>query len=334
MENIETDSEYFAIPGIPDKIEVTKAQTPGSMDGNWKEFVEKMAADEISTYGVVVNSFEELEPAYVKGYKNSRNDNKVWCVGPVSLRNMDKAQRGNKVDSQRCLEWLDLQKPSDVIYACLGSMCNLTPLQFIELGTALEACNRPFIWVIRERNQTQELNTWIEESGFEERTKRRSLLIRGWAPQVLILSRPAIGGFLTHCGWNSTLEAICAGVPMLTWPLFGDQFFNERFVVKILRVGVSVGVESPVNWGDEDKAGVLVKREDVQRGIEELMGEGNGSEEKRRRAKELAEMAKRAVEEAGSSHFNVTQLINSRYHAAVQHRVTIFFAYINTSTPF
>nr|UXY92011.1 UDP-glycosyltransferase UGT13 [Glycyrrhiza glabra] len=304
MENIETYSEYFAIPGIPDKIEVTKAQTPGSMDGNWKEFVEKMAAAEISTYGVVVNSFEELEPAYVKGYKNSRNDNKVWCVGPVSLRNMDKAQRGNKVDSQRCLEWLDLQKPSDVIYACLGSMCNLTPLQFIELGTALEACNRPFIWVIRERNQTQELNTWIEESGFEERTKRRSLLIRGWAPQVLILSHPAIGGFLTHCGWNSTLEAICAGVPMLTWPLFGDQFFNERFVVKILRVGVSVGVESPVNWGDEVKAGVLVKREDVQRGIEELMGEGNGSEEKRRRAKELAEMAKRAVEEGGSSHLN------------------------------
>lgn len=130
---------------------------------------------------------------------------------------MDKAQRGNKAssDAHSCMKWLHLQKTNSVIYVCLGSICNLIPLQLIELGLALEASEKPFIWVIRERNQTEELNKWINESGFEERTKGVGLLIRGWAPQVLILSHPAIGGFLTHCGWNSTLEAISAYVAVV-----------------------------------------------------------------------------------------------------------------------
>ncbi|GAU10712.1 hypothetical protein TSUD_426430, partial [Trifolium subterraneum] len=90
------------------------------------------------------------------------------------------------------------------------------------------------------------------------------------------------------CGWNSTIEAICAGVPMITWPLFGDQFFNERFVVEILKVGVMVGVESPSNWGEEEKFGVLVKKEDVERAIEKLMDDKNyESEERRKRLKSL-----------------------------------------------
>ena len=98
----------------------------------------------------------------------------------------------------------------------------------IELGLALEASERPFIWVIREGNQLEALEKWIKEEGFEERTNARGLIIRRWAPQLLILSHPAIGGFITHSGWNSTLEAICAGVPMVTWPLFGDQFLMKN----------------------------------------------------------------------------------------------------------
>ncbi|KAL5060096.1 hypothetical protein RYX36_031700 [Vicia faba] len=321
MEKIATDYEYFLIPDIPHKIQITKAHPPSSSnDGNWKEFVDKMAAAEMVSYGVIVNSFEELEPEYASELKKTRNS-KVWCVGPVSLRNknhLDMALRGknNKVassiDVENCFKWIDLQESNSVIYVCLGSICNLTSLQFIEIGMALEACERPFIWVIRERNQTEELNNWIKESSFEERIKEKGFLIKGWAPQVLILSHRAIAGFLTHCGWNSTLEAICAGVPMITWPLFGDQFFNERFVVEILRVGVMVGVESPVNWGEEEKTGVLVKKEDVERAIEKLMDDASyEKEERRKRAKDIAEMAKRCVEKGGSSHFNVSLLIQN-----------------------
>ncbi|KAK7345471.1 hypothetical protein VNO77_16075 [Canavalia gladiata] len=311
---IPTETEYFVLPGLPDKIEMTKAQIPAQRtDKDWKEFYAKTGAAERVSYGVVMNSFEELEAAYARGYKEVRNG-KVWCIGPVSLSNkdhLDKAERGNKasIDEHYCMKWLDLQKPKAVIYVCLGSISNMTPLQLIELGLALEASTRPFIWVLREGSQLEALEKWIKEDGFEERTKTRGLVIRGWAPQVLILSHPSIGGFLTHCGWNSTLEAICAGVPMVTWPLFGDQFFNEKLIVQILRVGVKVGVEVPVKWGEEEKTSVLVTKENAERAINELMDETRESEEMRERVKELAEKAKRAVEEGGSSHSNVNLLI-------------------------
>ncbi|KAK7396607.1 hypothetical protein VNO78_17733 [Psophocarpus tetragonolobus] len=311
-ESIASDSESFVVPGIPDKIEMTKAQADLPMNESWKEFGEEIMAAEMASYGVIMNSFEELEPAYAMGYKKIRGD-KLWCIGPVSLINkdhLDKAERGRaSIDVSRHLQWLDCQKSGTVIYACLGSICNLTAPQLIELGLALEASQRPFIWVIREGSYSEELEKWIKEYGFEEKTNGRSLLIRGWAPQILILSHSAIGGFITHCGWNSTLEAICAGVPMVTWPLFADQFLNENLVVQVLKIGVKVGVKIPVKWGKELEIGVQVNKEDVERAIVKLLDETRESEERRKRVRELAEMATRAVEQGGSSHSNVTFLI-------------------------
>ncbi|KAG2406110.1 hypothetical protein LR48_Vigan641s004700 [Vigna angularis] len=315
MESVTTESEYFVVPGIPDKIEMNIAKTGMAMTEGMRLVTNKLFEAEMEAYGMIMNSFEELEPAYAGGYKKMRN-NKLWCLGPLSFSNkdhLDKAQRGQIASIKECQLscWLDRQKPGTVIYACFGSLCNLTAPQLIELGLALEASERPFIWVIRERSYSEslELEKWIEENGFEERTSSRSLLIRGWAPQLLILSHPAIGGFITHCGWNSTLEAICAGVPMATWPLFGDQFLNESLAVDVLKVGVKVGVDRPVTWGEEEKIGVLVKKEDVERAIVKLMDETSENEERRKRVRELAEMAKGAVEKGGSSYSNATLLI-------------------------
>ncbi|KAK7396610.1 hypothetical protein VNO78_17736 [Psophocarpus tetragonolobus] len=313
MESITSESEYFILPGIPDKIEMTKAQIGLPINESLMSVTEEIFAAEKEAYGMIMNSFEELEPAYAAAYKKMRN-NKVWCFGPLSSTNkdhLDKAQRGKKATIDEChlKSWLDFQKPGTVIFACFGSICNLTQPQLIELALALEASERPFIWVIREGSQLVALEKWIKKDGFEERTSGRGLIIRGWAPQLLILSHPAIGGFLTHCGWNSILEAICAGVPMLTWPLFADQFLNESLVVEILKVGVKVGVESPVTWGKEEEIGVLVKKKDVERAIVMLMDETSEGEERRKRVRELAEMARGAVEKGGSSHSNVTLLI-------------------------
>ncbi|XP_020212472.1 UDP-glycosyltransferase 73C6 [Cajanus cajan] len=311
-DSLTSESEYFVLPGIPDKIEMTIAQAAQPINETWKKFRSEIMAAEMASYGIIMNSFEELEPAYARDYKKVRGE-KVWCIGPVSLVNkdhLDKAQRGRgSIDVSPHVKWLDCQKPGSVIYACLGSLCNLTPPQLIELGLALEASERPFIWVIREGSHSEGLEKWINEYGFEERTNGRSLLIRGWAPQLLILSHPAIGGFITHCGWNSTLEAICSGVPMVTWPLFADQFLNESLVVHVLKVGVTVGAKSPVTWGKEEEIGVMVKKEDVERAIMELMDETSESEERRKRVREFADKAKRAVEKGGSSHSNVNLLI-------------------------
>ncbi|KAL8093915.1 hypothetical protein AgCh_035695 [Apium graveolens] len=190
----------------------------------------------------------------------------------------------------------------------LGSLSSLAHEQLIELALGLEASGHPFVWAVRAGSKQEEIEQWIIEDGFEERTKRRGILIRGWAPQILILSHFAIGGFLTHCGWNSTIEGICGGVPLITWPLFAEQFFNEKLVVQVVETGVSVGSKTVVQLGEEEKAGVNVKREDVKRVIKCIMCQGEEGDNRRRKAKEFAERATKAVK-GGSSHFNMTLLI-------------------------
>ncbi|KAF8389395.1 hypothetical protein HHK36_026090 [Tetracentron sinense] len=220
-----TDSEPFLVPGLPDQIEITRTQLPGTFvsSPDLDDFHDKVREAEVMAYGVVVNSFKELELGYFEEYERAIQK-KVWCIGPLSLcnkDNLDKFERGNKgpIDKNQCLSWLDSMKQNSVIYACLGSQCHLVPSQLIELGLGLEASGWPFIWVIKTEDRFSELEKWFLEEGYEERIKGRGLLIKGWAPQVLILSHPAIRGFLTHCGWNSALEGVCAGVPMITWPL-------------------------------------------------------------------------------------------------------------------
>ncbi|GMP84814.1 hypothetical protein CsSME_00038189 [Camellia sinensis var. sinensis] len=312
-----SESEPFELPGLPDKIQLTKSQLPPSINPgsllDVQDFRVKIQAAEAEAYGVVINSFEELEPRYVDGCRKVKRD-KVWCVGPLSLcnkDNLDKAQRGNKaaIDENQCLKWLDEQEPGSVVYACFGSTGRLSPLQLIELGLSLEASKRPFVWVIRGGAKAAEIEKWVEEDGFEERVKGKGLVIRGWAPQVLILSHPAVGAFLTHCGWNSTLEGVCAGVPMITWPMFAEQFFNEKLIVQVLETGVSVGAQAIGHMFGEDKCTVLVKKEVVREAVEEVMGEGIEGEERRKRARVLGEMAKKAMEEGGSSYLNVRLLI-------------------------
>ncbi|RYR43572.1 hypothetical protein Ahy_A08g039989 [Arachis hypogaea] len=255
--SVEDETEYFVIPDLPDEIEVTKSQVRAQVDKNWSRFGEEIYAVESDSFGVIMNSFQELELEYERMYKKVKKD-KVWCVGPVSLINKDqlkKVQRGNNVSVEewKHQNWPDSQKPKSVIYACLGSLSNVTTIQLIEIGLALEESIRPFIWVIREGNQLEALEKWIKEDGFEERIK--------------------------------------------------DQFLNEKLVVKVLKVGVMVGVKSPTAWGKEEEVGELAKKEDIKIVIEELMDENNGEcEEKRERIRKLAEIAKRSIEEVAPGH--------------------------------
>lgn len=308
--------ESFVIPDMPHRIELTKVQLPEILNPGSEDLTEvrdKIRAADNTADGIVINTFQELETEYVKEYKKFKGD-RVWCIGPVSAcnkLNLDKAERGEKasMNEKKCLQWLDSCECGSVIYACLGSICGLTSWQLMELGLGLEASNHPFIWVIRGGEKSEELERWILQDGFEERTKQRGLLIRGWAPQVLILSHPAIGGFLTHCGWNSTLEGVCAGLPLVTCPLFAEQFYNEKLAEKVLGIGVSAGVEVAVTWGLEDKSGIVMKREKVKEAIEKVMDKGEEGEERRNRAKELGEVARKAIENGGSSYLNMEMLI-------------------------
>ncbi|XWS59591.1 hypothetical protein CRYUN_Cryun08bG0135200 [Craigia yunnanensis] len=287
--SVASDSEPFLVPGLPQKVEITRAQLPGAFVSlpDLDDTRSKMQEAEMTAYGVVINSFNELENGCVEEYQKAIKK-KVWAIGPVSLCNrinLDKFERGNKasINEQKCLKWLDSMKPRSVIYACLGSLCRLVPAQLIELGLGLEASEQPFIWVVKTGDQraNDELEKWFSEHK----------------------------GFLSHCGWNSTIEAVCSGVPTITWPKFSEQFFNEKLIVQILKIGVRVGVEVPVRWGEEEKLGVLVKKEQVEKAIDMLMNGGEEGEKRRMRARELAQMARKAVENGGSSYFNMSLLV-------------------------
>ncbi|KAJ9559339.1 hypothetical protein OSB04_013953 [Centaurea solstitialis] len=312
LDGIESDSETFVVPGIFDEIKLTKAQAGSWGKRDSDEMVDmfrRMDVAEKGAYGIVVNSFDELEPKYVEELAKVKGK-KVWCIGPVSLCNrslLDIAERGKKsgIDEHDCLKWLDKKETASVIFVCLGSMSSISNEQMFEIGSGLEASNVAFIWCVRRT--TEESERWL--LGFEERVNDRGLIVRSWAPQVLILSHKSVGGFVTHCGWNSNLEGVTAGLPMVTWPHFADQFLNERFIVDVLKIGVSVGMEEVVVVGDHDKFGVLVKKDDIKKSVERIMGKDEEAEERRTRARELGKMAKRAMEEMGSSHRNTTSMI-------------------------
>ncbi|KAI3706694.1 hypothetical protein L6452_24612 [Arctium lappa] len=312
--------EPFILPGLPDSIVMTKSQLPGLFNpGNsakakeMKSVREHIRAAELGAYGTVINSFEELEKRYIDEYKKLKQG-RVWSIGPFSQSNkndLDKAQRGSKssINEHDCMKWLDSQHPGSVIYVCLGSLTRLTPPQFIELALGLEESGFPFILVVKGGSRAEGIEKWMAEDGFEERVKGRGVLVRGWAPQVLILSHRAVGAFLTHCGWNSTIEGFCAGVPMITWPQFADQFFNERVAVEVVGTGVAVGAQTVMHLGEEDSAGIQVKREDVCKVAKIIMDEGREGEERRQKAKYFREMAGKAIEEGGSSQLNLKLFI-------------------------
>jgi flavonol-3-O-L-rhamnoside-7-O-glucosyltransferase len=312
LEHVEDENELINFPGFPTPLQLTKEKCPGSLSVYGLEQIRKnIYEEEIRSSGVVMNSFQELEALYIESFEQITGK-KVWTLGPMCLCNQDinaMAARGNKasMDEAQCLRWLDLMKPGSVTFVSFGSLACTAPRQLVELGLGLEASKKPFVWVIKAGDKFPQVEEWLAE-GFEERVKDRGLIIRGWAPQVLILWHKAIGGFMTHCGWNSTIEGICAGIPMITWPHFAEQFVNERLVVDVLKTGVEVGVKAVTQWGQEQTE-VTVTRDAVEKAVSKLMDDGEAAEEMRMKAKEFGVKARKALEEGGSSYNNINLLI-------------------------
>ncbi|KAL6861231.1 hypothetical protein ACP4OV_016931 [Aristida adscensionis] len=312
-DGVADDNELVVVPGLEKRVEVSRAQAPGFFRGlpGFEKFADDVEQALADADGVVTNSFREMEPEYVAGYEAARAM-KVWTVGPVSLfhrRAATLASRGNTaaIGADECLRWLDGKDPDSVVYVSFGSIANAEPKQVVELGLGLEASGHPFIWVVKNAdNHGDEVRDFLHE--LEARVARRGLLIRGWAPQVLILSHAAVGCFVTHCGWNSTMEAVTAGLPVVTWPHFSDQFLNAKLAVEVLGIGVSAGVTEPVMYQLEQKE-IVVGREAVEKAVRSVMDGGGEGEERRRRARALAAKARAAVEDGGSSHANLLDLI-------------------------
>ncbi|RYR54145.1 hypothetical protein Ahy_A06g029398 isoform A [Arachis hypogaea] len=272
--NVSSDSDSFLVPCLPGEIKMTRKDVPA---------FEAQAR----SYGVVVNSFYELENVYADFYKNEFG-RKAWPIGPVSLCNKDTGEKANRakettIDEFECLKWLDTKKPNSVVYVSFGSLISMPDSQLREIALSLEISGQHFIWLVKKNEKDGA--EWLPK-GFEKRMEGKGLIIRGWAPQILILEHQAVGAFVTHCGWNSTLEAVAAGVPMITWPIVAEQFFNEKLVTE----GECVGCDA------------------LEKALKRVMI-GEEAEEMRNKVKVLAQLAKQAVEENGSSYIAFNALI-------------------------
>ncbi|CAN6249415.1 unnamed protein product [Urochloa humidicola] len=192
----------------------------------------------------------------------------------------------------------------------------MPPAQLMQLGLALVSCPWPVLWVIKGASSLpDDVTVWLHHNtDADGLPESQCLSVRGWAPQVAILEHPAVGGFLTHCGWGSTLESVAAGVPMATWPFFAEQFMNEKLIVDVLGIGVSIGVKRPTKnvmtgFKDAIEAKPEVGTEQVKRALDKLMDGGLDGEERRSKAQELKAKAKAALEKGGSSYMNMEKLL-------------------------
>ncbi|KAK4407367.1 UDP-glycosyltransferase 92A1 [Sesamum angolense] len=213
---------------------------------------------------------------------------------------------------EKCMEWLDKREPKSVLYISFGSQNTISASQMMNLAKALDASSRNFIWVARpplegDINAEFASDKWLPE-GFPQRVhdQERGLIISRWAPQVEILAHNSVAAFMSHCGWNSVLESLKNGVPLIGWPVAAEQFYNAKMLVE--EVGVCVEVARGTN--------VEVREEDITEKIEMVMGESEEGRRMRRRAGEVKEMIEEGMRDEGDSKGSSVKAMHEFFAAA------------------
>ncbi|MCO5577352.1 hypothetical protein L7F22_031181 [Adiantum nelumboides] len=257
---------------------------------------------------ILVNTFEEIEGQAMRVMADQLVTPSLFAVGPL----VDVLEGENNTslwrEESHCLHWLDAQPPRSVLYISFGSITLLSKEQFAEIVHGLWNSGHRFLWAFRpdlvQGHQESNDNKFsVFPKKFVEATKGRSCFV-GWAPQTRVLSHSSVGGFLTHCGWNSTIEAIAAGVPMLCWPYLCDQHTNAKFIGEVWEVGLRF--ECAVGQGSS-----LVGREEVMRVVCNLMNQGEEGTLLHKRSMLLRRAALCSLQANGS--------FNCQLQAFVQH---------------
>lgn len=263
---------------------------------------------------ILSNTFYELEASVIDAMSDMNS--RILPVGPLVFQTSSNVNDGDD-DEEPCLAgagsalleedhksllWLDKQSSGSVLYVSFGSVATVSLEQVKQLAWGLEMSQQAFLWVVRTdlvrdlKGDTTFQTTFAE---FVHRTRDRALFVP-WVPQALVLSHPAVAAFLTHCGWNSTIESICSGVPMLCWPQFVDQPTNCFYITRVWNVGLELDRE--VRTG-------LVLQEEVERKVRRIMsirGDDQSDDPEivliRNNCRELRNASKKAVMKGGSSH--------------------------------
>jgi len=276
------DSPSFIIPSTPLHFRRVIKELFEAMDKvNW---VLGTSCYEIEEE--IVNSMASLTPIYPVGP----------LVSPFLLGEKERSDVSVDmwIPEDSCIEWLDTMPDSSVIYVSFGSLIALSEKQVDNIAAALKNSNKAFLWVMKPSNGESNAELPV---GFLEETKERGLVVK-WCPQEKVLMHPSVACFITHCGWNSTLETLVTGVPVIAWPFWTDQATNAMLVEKVFGNGVRA------KYGEDGIPNV----EEIERCIKDVT-EGSRAEEIKKRAMEMKELALKTLQENGTSNKNINKFI-------------------------
>ncbi|XXG67915.1 hypothetical protein AAC387_Pa06g1149 [Persea americana] len=288
------ESEEFQLPGFPETLRIHRSHLSRNLkiaDGSdsWFRFFQTEMSLSLRSDGFLFNTEEELEKTGL-GFFSRMTEGLLWPIGP--LRTQGRRRKNSGISADDCVLWLNLHRPSSVLYVSFGSENTISASQMMELAMGLEESGRAFIWVVRPP-LGNDINgdfraEWLPER-LEERVaeRKQGLLVRQWAPQLEILAHESTGAFFSHCGWNSVLESLSQGIPLMGWAIAADQFYNS----KVLEEEVGVCVE--IARGNSTE----IDKGHVKEVIEMVMGETENGKKMRRKALEVKEMIEAAIRE-------------------------------------
>ena len=296
------DQLVTSIPGMEGflrKRDLPSLIRVSNLDNEGLLLVMKETQQTPRAHALILNTFEDLEGPILGQIRN--HCPKTYTIGPLhahletrlaSESTTSQSSNSLRQEDRSCIAWLNRQPSKSVIYVSFGSLTVITRKQLIEFCYGLENSGSRFLWVIRTDSLAEEDGERQTPAELLEGAKERSYIVE-WAPQEEVLAHPAVGGFLTHSGWNSTLESICAGVPMICWPYFADQQINSRFASHVWKLGSDM----------KDTCDRLI----VEKMVRDLMEERR--DELLKTADMMATRARKCVSEGGSSYCNLSSLI-------------------------
>lgn len=246
---------------------------------------------------ILINTFDTLDHEVLEAIKAMCP--RIYTAGPLlmlaraHLPDTDLSSLRSSLwkDDTYCLEWLDNKEPNSIVYVNYGCTTLMSDQHLREFAWGLANSKHPFLWIVRPDIVMGNLPILPEE--FYEEVKDRGLLV-SWCPQDQVLCHPSVGAFLTHCGWNSMMESLCGGVPVICWPFFAEQQTNCRYACTVWEIGMEV---------EHD-----VKRQEIEAIVKEMM-EGEKGKEIRKKAQEWKKEAEAATDVGGSSYNNFDKFI-------------------------
>nr|GMD02054.1 7-deoxyloganetic acid glucosyltransferase-like [Ipomoea batatas] len=302
------------VPGMEGLLKVRDLPRFCRTEGPQAEKSRKLFMAEIHSlrkaHGLILNSFEELEGPILPHIR-THFPNTTYMIGPVQqhlkTRLADTPPSSNSFwrEDKTCIQWLDEQPDESVIYVSFGSLSTLTMAQLMEVWHGLVASGVRFLWVLRPDilKPGEELSDQIIVTQLKKNCSQNGQIV-SWAPQEQVLAHRAIGGFWTHSGWNSTLESIIAGKPMVCWAQIVDQLITRRVVSEVWKIGVDM----------EDKCDRL----SIEKMVKELMG--SRRQELKKSAQKFSKLARESVNNGGSSYTSLDHLINDiRRLSSIEH---------------